>query len=365
MKIGIITYHRAHNYGAVLQCYALSRKLSMLGHKVEVIDYYPTYFKAQYTSFSKENMKRMSLRAKLSYIANLILTSSTRRKRAAVFNNFISKLPLSNAQYTESNYNFNKYDAIFFGSDQVWNPLLTFGDDKVFSGDFNKQGGKFISYAASSSPKVYTQEYEKYFKGIIERFNSISVREKSLNDYINNIKPQTSEVVLDPVLLLDRDNWGQLAVKPSIEDYLLIYTVPQSPKVRELATLIAKEKGLKIIEIRPTVSRTTSSDALQTVSPEEFLGYFKYASYVVTTSFHGTAFSVKFQKQFATLKLGTSADDRATNLLSSIGLTDRMVAHNNLTIPQNEIDYTTVEQKLNVLIDSSVNFIEKSIDKNE
>lgn len=365
MKLGIITYHRAHNYGAVLQCYALSKKLADMGHCVEVIDYYPTYFKEQYTSLSKRNMEGLSLRGKFSHIANQLLTYRTRSKRSTAFNKFIDNLPLSPRQYNEKDYNFDKYDAILFGSDQVWNPILTFGEDHVFSGNFDKQGAKFISYAASTSPKVYTNEYKEYFSGIIDRFDAISVREESLNKFLSCIKPGIAKTVLDPVLLLNKEEWSKKAIKPEQNNYLLIYTVPQSPKVRELANIIAKEKGLEIVEIRPNVSRNANKGILQSVSPEEFLGYFKYASYVVTTSFHGTAFSVKFQKQFSTLLLGTTSDDRATNLLTSIGLEHRLIPVTELKMPEREINYSTINSKLNTFIDNSVEFITTSLAHNE
>lgn len=361
MKIGIITYHRAHNYGAVLQCYALSTTLKLLGHDIEVIDYYPNYFKEQYNAFSFKKFKQGTLKSKISYLKLLLSTYFTKSKRSKVFNNFIERLPLTKKQYNELDYCFGKYDAIFFGSDQVWNPLLTFGEDNVFAGKFDKLGGKFISYATSTSPKILNNEYKNYFKDIAERFDAISAREQSLSDYMNSLVSGSSAVVLDPVLLLNEEDWSKVAVRPKEDNYLLIYTVPQSDKVWKLAEMIAKEKGLKIIEIRPNVRFNLKKNILQTVSPEEFLGYIKYASFVVTTSFHGTAFSVKFRKQFATLKLGTHVDDRAKNLLSSIGLTGRMIPQDNLYIPEGQIDYKVVDGKLSTLIADSINFIKNSL----
>lgn len=361
MKVGIITYHRAHNYGALLQCYALSSVLKQQGHSVNIIDYYPLYFKEQYAAFSWKKLKAISLKSKISYIVKFISTYSIRRKRVKAFENFIGKLPLTAKQYNENEYSFEEYDAIFFGSDQIWNPTLTFGEDKVFSGNFNKNGAKFIAYAASTSPKLLNEEYERYFNGIIERFDAISTRETSLCEYLNELVTNSAKVVLDPVLLLSKEDWSKIAIKPKEENYLLIYTVPQSDKVWKLATMIAKERNLKIIEIRPNVRVNNKKNILQTVSPEEFLGYFKHASYIVTTSFHGTAFSVKFNKEFATLKLGTHVDDRAKNLLGSIGLEERMVPIDNLQIPQNMIDYTGVEEKLNKLINDSIQFINNTL----
>ena len=361
MKIGLITFHRAHNYGAVLQCYALCKTLSSLGHDIEVIDYYPTYFREQYISISKRNMHGMSFRGKIAYLINQLLTCRTRKKRSIGFDNFIGNLPLSPLMYTENSIMFNKYDAIIFGSDQIWNPILTFGEDNIYSGNFNVRGAKRIAYAASTSPQICINKYKGYFRGIIERFNTISVREGSLNDYINGIQPGTSRVVLDPVLLLDRESWYKIAVKPSVQNYLLIYTVPQNPKVWELASMIASYKGLQIVEIRPNVSRKSRQNVYQHVSPEEFLGYFQHASYIVTTSFHGTAFALKFNKQFVTLKFGSAVDDRAANLLNITGLSERMIAYNALHIPTEDIIYDDVNKILQGQIVSSLSFIENSL----
>ena len=361
MKVGILTYHRARNYGALLQCYALSSVLNQQGHSVNIIDYYPLYFKEQYAAFSWKKLKARSLKSKISYIVKLISTYSIRRKRVKAFENFIGKLPLTVKQYNENEYSFEDYDAIFFGSDQIWNPTLTFGEDKVFSGNFNKNGAKFIAYAASTSPKLLNEEYKKYFNGIIGRFNAISTRETSLCKYLNELAANSARVVLDPVLLLSKEDWSKIAIKPKEENYLLIYTVPQSEKVWELARMIAKEKQLEIIEVRPNVKVNNKKNVLQTVSPEEFLGYFKYASYIVTTSFHGTAFSVKFKKQFSTLKFGTHVDDRAFNLLSSIGLEGRMIPVEKLYVPDDCIDYSLVEEILNSHIEASIEFIESNL----
>ncbi|MBQ8219784.1 MAG: polysaccharide pyruvyl transferase family protein [Bacteroidaceae bacterium] len=362
MKVGILTFHRAHNYGAVLQCYALSKTLQSLGYDVEIIDYYPTYFKEEYSSFSINRFRKLSLVSKLSYIFSFLRNARIKRKHCLVFDKFINDLPLSSCQYTEYSLPPQGYDCIFFGSDQIWNPLLTKGEDKMFSGNFKVEGTSLIAYAASTNPSLCTNEYREYFSGIISRFKYISTREKSLCCYLNEIQPSCGRVVLDPVLLLNEEKWTEIAVEPKIKDYLLIYTVPQSDKVWELANLIAKEKGLEIVEVRPNANKVNNKKGkgtiLKVVSPNEFLGYFLHASYVVTTSFHGTAFSVKFQKEFVTLSLGGSIDDRAVNLLSSIGLSDRMISHENLYSPSTAIDYNKVNMKLEIMIKDSINYID-------
>lgn len=361
MKIGIITYHRAHNYGAVLQCYALSTMLIKLGHEVEVIDYYPSYFQSQYALFSLTTFKSLSLKAKIVYLSKFILCMHLKRRRVKVFNEFINNLPLSQRRYDSTIDEITGYDALIFGSDQIWNPLLTGGEDKVFSGKIIKNKSLFISYAASTNPLICDEAHKPYFTGILSRFNAVSVRESSLMNYLNSIVPASTKVVLDPVLLLDKLQWEKIALLPKENDYLLIYTVPQHKSVRRLADMIALAKGLKVIEIRPYVTPKHQKGVLQTTSPNEFLGYFKCASFVVTTSFHGTAFSIKFNKQFITLRLGTGVDERAMSLLNSVGLNERMMSSDKLSVPANEIDYSLIVPKLNMLIDESIDFIKLSL----
>ena len=364
MKIGIITFHRAHNYGAVLQCFALSTTLKDLGHSVEVIDYYPSYFKKQYALFSLNHFSQLSMKSKCAYLCKCLITSVSKTKRRKKFNLFINQLPLTDSQYNEKNYVFKKYDAIIFGSDQIWNPLLTSKEDNIFCGNFSKNNSLFISYAASTSPGILNTSYSNYFKDIANRFDSISVREQSLVEYFHSIGAKSATLVLDPVLLLPQEKWKNIAIPSTKKNYLLIYTVPQNPKVRELAEMIAKQKKLEIIEIRPTVNLKPTKKSLDTVSPNEFLGYFSGASFVVTTSFHGTAFSIIFQKQFVTLQLGTAQDDRAQNLLNQLGLKDRLVDHTHLINPESDIDYKKIQKKLDALIKHSKSFITKSL-KNE
>lgn len=361
MKVGIVTFHRAHNYGAVLQCYALYKTLESLGNQVEVIDYYPTYFHEEYAVFSKKRFKLLSLKSKIVYLIKSVICWPTKQKRINKFNDFIKKLPLSSIQYMENtNYPLG-YDYIVFGSDQIWNPLLTEGIDNIFSGGFPKNNTKFIGYAASTNPRLLNKEYTDYFKGIIARFDAISTRESSLCDYLNMLEPKSAFQVLDPVLLLEREGWEHLIVKPDIDNYVLIYTVPQSEDVYEMAKMIAVEKGLKVIEVRPYVDIQNKRNVFQTTSPEEFLGYFKYASYVVTTSFHGTAFSVKFQKEFVTLKLESEIDDRTYNLLKQIDILERMIPKKELRIPITKIDYKLVNKRMEKLIYESKEFIKNSI----
>lgn len=358
MKIGIITFHRAHNYGAVLQCYALSQVLKSMGNHVEVVDYYPTYLRSQYNLFPSI---KGGLLLWLKHLIKVIPILNIKIKRMRLFNSFINTLPLSACQYDENISDIKGYDVLFFGSDQIWNPLLSNGVDKIFSGFFEHYGTSFISYAASTNPKLCSDEYKSYFNKIIESFDKISVRENSLANYLNNLQMNIAVTVLDPVLLLSKKEWTSIAICPKEENYLLIYTVPQSPLVRKHAEFIAKIKGLQIIELTPAAKNVRGKEYRQIVGPRHFLGYFLNASWVVTTSFHGTAFSVNFEKQFSNIQLGSSVDDRAFNLLESVGLQNHAISKEHIFEEPEYIDYENVMVKLNQNVKSSISYINRSL----
>lgn len=359
MKIGIITFHRAHNYGAVLQCYALSRILKNMGHHVEVVDYYPNYLHNQYNLLPSI---QVGLILWIKHLIRLIPILGIKLRRMHLFNSFIASLPLSIHQYDEKDCSINGYDVLVFGSDQIWNPLLSNGVDKIFSGFFQHNGTLFVSYAASTSPKICTDEYKPYFRQVLQSFDSVSVREKSLADYLNGIHIDSAITVVDPVLLLSKEEWASISIKPVEENYLLIYTVPQSHLVRKHAEYVAKAYGLQIIEITPAAKKVYGKEYRQVVGPLQFLGYFQYASYIVTTSFHGTAFSIKFEKQFSNIQLGTPVDDRAHNLLELVGLEKRAVSDKSIYQEMKLIDYSEVKVKLGQNIDKSISYIKENLE---
>ena len=356
MKVGIVTFHRAHNYGAMLQCYSLANVLSRLGYKVEVIDYLPEKFEAEYSLWP---CKQLSFKHNVGKILKMLPVFSTAIKRNKAFNNFLKKLPLSR-YYSPRTHQIDGYDTIVFGSDQIWNPLLTNSEDIIYSGSFKKNNTRFISYAASSNPILYDGKYDAYFKSIVNNFDAISTREKTLCDYLNTIKSECATIVLDPVFLLDAKSWEKISIEPKENDYLLIYTVPQTPVIYKLAKKIAHDLNLKIVEIRPNTNKGGIRGAYRYATPEEFLGLFIKASFVLTTSFHGTSFSVIFRKPFFTVSIGKNVNDRSSSLLRSLGLEDRILENENISVNP-FINYSDVDVKLQHLINKSNDFLKKSI----
>lgn len=320
MKIGILTFHCAHNYGAVLQAYALVTYLRNSGYDAEIIDYRPMSIVGAHGTFPWSVFKRMGLKGKLRYLCTTIPYLKFRSIRAAKFQHFINSLPLSSKKYDEHSDTLAGYDIVICGSDQVWNPGITKGEDAFYT-HIVKSNAKFISYAASSELKP---EYRKSFENIISRFDEISVREtefKLLLDSFNSCKKIRR--VLDPVFLLTKDQWLEFSSLPSCKDsYILVYQVRRDNRVLALAHNYAKQNNVKVVELTAEASLAPKTGRIRTASVEEFVGYFANAKCVLTTSFHGTAFATIMGKPCKTVMFDAPGDGRAKDLIHVLGIKD-------------------------------------------
>lgn len=357
MKIGILTFHCAHNYGAVLQCYTLQEILKSMGHEVEIIDYRPLYLTKLYKIFSIDRFMHRNLLEMLKKSIKEILMIYKRVKRFKSFQYFIqNRLNLSNNTYTESV--FFMYDVYIIGSDQIWNPKITKGFDSVFWADFKfpKNNKIYMSYAASMEISSLDIDEKNFCTNALTNFDYISVRESSLAKLLQELTDKKIETVLDPTLLANSSTWNSILKPPFLQKkYVLIYQVRRDINVQRIASQIAKQINAEVIEIRAALNWTNHKYVYQCCSPEEFLGWIKYASCVVTTSFHGTAFSLIFNKSFYCLKLG-KGDMRISSLLKSIHLENRLINKNDNPIFQ-KINYELPKELLAGLREKSYHFL--------
>ena len=326
MKIGILTFHCAHNYGAVLQAYATQEHLKSQGHNVTIIDYRPEYLLDPYLIYPKfkVNPKYKGLLNIARFIKHYLyytLRLSLRLKRRKLFNTFISnRFNLSNQHYLNRFQENLDYDFYIVGSDQVWNPNITRGGDPIYWGDFKrKNNSKIITYAASSAFYDFPIEQKK----LLLNFDIISVREEKLQNYLKQTFKIEAETVVDPTILVDIDVWDKIAIKPKKEKYLLVYNVASiAGQIDLVANKIAKEKGLKIIYIN---NGNKFNNHIYGV--EQFLGLFKYADYVVCGSFHGAVFATTFNRNFCVMGENNERDSRIKTLLENLGLKERFIIY--------------------------------------
>lgn len=332
MKIGILTFHCAHNYGAVLQCYALQETLRGMGYEVEVINYQPEYIRKVYKVINLQRIRSKNpLKVIFKIIKELILLPK-RYKRHRAFNNFINtKIKLSPGIFYLNKEIPSNYDRYVIGSDQVWNSLITNGFDPTFLGHFTfpKKSKKYISYAVSTESKAISKDSLSFLEESLKNFDAISVRENWIAQILQPLTKKEIHITIDPTLLINAEIWNKLIHKSYTKyPYILIYQVRENENTRRIANELCIQLKCKIIEIGAyvcTYKRAKDSRTIIDATPEDFLTLIKNASCVVTSSFHGTIFSILFKKDFYCLELNDGADSRSASLLSQLKLTNRLI----------------------------------------
>lgn len=356
-KIGIITFHTALNYGAVLQTYALQNFLNNTGMNNEVINYQCPYIEKCYKPFHVSEGKI------LNSIVRGILFGRIIKKKKKVFQEFVSnKLNISRKYFTVKDLSEAKVQYCFFitGSDQVWSPISADFDIAYFL-PFAADNQKY-SYAASIGTTELTDEQIAELTKRINGFSVVSIRESSNQALLEKIDP-TKEVMvhIDPTLLLSQADWCKLTVESIIkEPYLLIFNVEKCINNIQFAKKIASEQHLKIVYINErTMVKDKAIQYIQAPSPEMFLTLFANAEVVVTNSFHGTVFSLIFQKDFyVELDNKKQRNIRAEALLDMVHIQNREIEASYATDKFDSIDWLTVETVLNKERQQSLNYFQ-------
>lgn len=333
MRLGLLTFHRAHNYGAILQAYALKTYLESCGHFVDFIDYMPTWHSAVYKVWNNEFYKKKTIFGKIKYIIFWLFSCRRRIKRYNNFQNFITQYLklLPKAKYTHIPIHLKtNYDYIVVGSDQIWRNWVVegryVGFDPIYFGEGIFPRQKYISYAASMGIINYTAEEELFLRESLRHFDNISVRETNLQEEL--IKwGYNASIVADPTFLLRKEQWNGLLPQKRYTNrkYALFYRLLASDAARVLAEQIATELNLALLVINASISVKSRENETQVASPIEFLHMLRDSEFVISTSFHGTVFSIIFEKPFYTLGLGRN-DGRVKSLLYKLGLEDRYLS---------------------------------------
>lgn len=360
MKIGILTFHRAYNYGAFLQSFALQEYLKSLGHEVSVIDYEPFYFREDYAVIPPLNAEGLSLFGLFRRIvgrAVRILPNLTRKKG---FEKEINRsLNLTKKRTADfSDVDLSGFDALFFGSDQIWTARITRGFDPVYWGEFDFDGLK-IAYAASAGDDF--SDLEKIDIGSkLKKFDSISVREKKLEEYLDE-KGISACTVLDPTLMMNSRFWLDYCSQRTRKEktgYVLLYIIKLSNEARNIAKKIGKEKDLPVKEIFYR-KVGVNPKSWYNISPVEFVRLFRDAEYIVTTSFHGTCFACQFQKDFYYVNNGTN-DYRIESLLKNANIQGRIISSEADVDLMKKIEWNSSDLMSEVK-QQSVAFIDKAL----
>lgn len=361
MKIGILTFHCAHNYGAMLQCYALQEHLVSMGHTVKVINYQPTYLLKPYNVFDKDRILSENVFKMIKNILKELLLLPKRIRRYRAFNHFLLKR-IHMSGLCDKHTITEDFDAYIFGSDQIWNPRITNGVDGMYFGCFQFPKGqkRYISYAASLGLDTIDPLLGESLKENLKNIDYISVREEEMVKLLMPYTNKPIKVVLDPTLLVSKVVWNKLSDNVKRRNYVLVYQVREDPDTIEFAKHIARQLNADIVKLVAWVKRKKGKVEDASASPEDFVSYIKHASCVVTTSFHGTAFSVIFNKPFYCLKLGDGCDNRANSLLGALSLDNRMFGKNERPT-FSPIDYSLSNEKLEQMRNESNSFLSLSL----
>lgn len=364
MKIGILTFHCAHNYGAVLQCYALQEYLKGLGHEAYIINYRPKYLLSPYQLIDK---KRILSKNPLKVIYNIIketILFIIRYRRYKGFEGFINK-HLNLTKIVRKDAIPSDYDAYIVGSDQIWNPKITRGFDDIYfcNFPFPKGNKKYISYAASMESKSLENKAKSYYEQMLKNFDHISVRESDLLQLLQPLTTTSIKHVLDPTLMVQPSIWNKLISNhiPN-EKNVVVYQVRNNKNTLRIAKHIAQQLGAIVIELTAWVMMKQWK-AFQDATPIDYLNLIRNASCVITTSFHGTAFSLIFNRPFYTIKLNDGADSRSNSILTALHLEDRMISTDSLPT-FSEIDYSIVNNRLNKFRKYSQCFLKETFNEN-
>lgn len=354
-KIGILTYHRADNFGAQIQAYALSKYLLGIGHQVEIIDYRCRRIEVNYDILSPRILiSRKNILLSFKEYIDRFRTLEQRRRRRLKFIDFRKKLPIS--RKCKSIKAVDKYDVIISGSDQVWNFYINRGCEDVYLLNFTlPQNTKRIAYAASSELNGIKRIDINVLKYCLQRFDKISVRERFLADYIHDKTGMNVDLCLDPSFLLSKGEYLRIAIRPKFSSYILVYHMtPISDILSDLKT-IAQTERLQIVEVFGGFSKNEEF-MYSDWGPSELLGLIADAEMVLTTSFHGLALSLIMQKNVWVVNKGDNL--RQQNILEQLGLEHRMIKRLPDNCLKETIDYSVVEDKLNDLITKSKRFLD-------
>ena len=361
MRIGILTYQRAENYGALLQAYATKSFLKGLGHDAELIDYWPEYHSDYFKVFSWKRFRRSSIKTKVLILIRLILIGHSlyrRKKKLQVFMRERLELP-EHPVYHDMNCTTEKYDIAVYGSDQIWRKqnMDGVGFDPWYFGSDNVQARKKIVYAGSMGKVETDAEDDLYVKTQMQHFHNIAVREKDLQDYLHR-QGVSSTLVIDPVFLLTKEQWHRLAVAPQSDSpYILFYNLLNTSESTAFANELSVKTGLPIREItKKTILKKKGNRFIVSASVEEFLGLIEHAAYVVSNSFHGVAFSIIFEKQFFAVGMGEKSN-RVVSLLEDAGIRDYYLEVTPKQIPASEIDFEMVKSRLQEKIRMSKSYL--------
>lgn len=362
MKIGILTVPFNNNYGGFLQAFALKKVLESMGHKVMIINRRPN--------------RVVTLRSILGDLLRGLHLLENKQKKLSKYTNQFQKKHLF--PYTKKYYSSQelrkcvkyKFDAVIVGSDQVWR-YRYFNDwiDDFFCNFLEGTNIPHFSYAASmgTDEMDYPQDKIEICSRLLKDFMAISVREESsvklLKEYFG---VENAQVVLDPTFLLDKqiyvDLFKEKYTKPE-RSYIFTYILDDSEEIKRSIVEFSRQKNMPVVNIKAQTGNINEIDVIEPV--EKWLSAIYYADFVITDSFHGTVFSLIFNKQFIVYGNVQRGLSRMQDLLGRVELTDRLITSNDFVVEKlmKDINWNSVNNRINAYKESSMSFLKNALNE--
>lgn len=354
-KVGIVTVHAAHNYGSCLQAYALQKKIEEMHNDCYILNLRLPIQKEIYNVFTK----RISLKYFLKNLYVLFFIHKDRKMKHEKFEDFIAKdMKLSEEVNTIDEFTkiADSYDCVIAGSDQIWClGIAEFTNAYLLANIHSKK----VAYAVSCGDSKVS-DFSSQQKEYIKEIDDISVRDEAAAELVMNVTGERPKIVLDPTMLYDSEFYDNLCGSERLikEKYIYLYTIGNSKELLEIAKKLSKKTGLPVYisNVSGTHYMFGTKKKIAT-GPREFLNHIRNAEYIITSSFHGTVFSILYEKQFWTFE--AENDARKKELLGQMDMLDRGI---NLENCENKFDEFISEEKYRIAKNNLLRLREKSIE---
>ena len=371
--IGLLTPYSVQNYGTKLQAYAVQELMSVYDD-VEVINFRPNFPERVKRKIEKKIMGEHFSDSKSSNTKEL--DEGLKRKRDDAISSFDKKLKIVPQIYGFKNLRkkATEYAAVVCGSDQIWNPVNL--PEHIFMLEFVPDTVRRIALSPSFGIPTIPADLRKEYKKRLAHIEYMSVREKSGCEIVSDLGFKNPCWTLDPTLIMPEEKWHALADESGCninEKYIFCYFLGSHSKGREGAAKLRSLTGYKIVNLPHFKSYVDADENfadydLYDVAPQDFINLIRNAQYVCTDSFHGTAFSIIFEKQFMCFERHQTSDKASTNdriysVLQLIGESSRLVRNieDIKDLAADNIDFSDVKRVLNAKRDEANSFLNNAV----
>lgn len=364
MKVEIITLHRITNFGSLLQTYATQRYIEKLGYQTEVIDFVPEGISFKRSVWPKGGKVWKKI---IKFIPLLICNMAQFHMCNTFLKKYIHLSEKRYHRYEEIENDVPQADIYLSGSDQVWNTQNNNpqNDLKAYYLCFVPERVKKIAYAGSFGRTEFSIQERTTICEWLSRYYAISTREDTGVEILKSMGLDGQHVV-DPTLLLSAKEWHEFCEKKApIQGYVFVYNLNRNKLLETIAIRVAKQKGLRIVNFADTFEFIKGAENRINNSVMDFLNYISHADIVITDSFHGTAFSLNFERQFICVA-APKYNCRLESVLRLTGLLEKRMVYSEeqaMEVAKQEIDYEIIRKRLDEARDKSKNFLKRTLEE--